>query len=124
MPQFVHTSVSGAGRHTATPGWADGRWGSVGPSLDAKAAIQDHLRAAGFPHWTLLKPAFFMTNFLPDMRFLFPRGIEGGLVSVLKPGTRLSLVATEDIGAAAGAAIAAPDRFDEVELDWRATTCR
>ncbi|GAB1510847.1 NmrA family NAD(P)-binding protein [Actinophytocola sp. KF-1] len=117
VPQFVHTSVSGAGQHTGTPGWAGGRWGSVGPSLDAKAAIQDHLRAAGFPRWTLIKPAFFMANFHPGMRFLFPRGVEGGLVSVLKPGTWLSLVATEDIGAAAAAAIAAPERFHAVELE-------
>ena len=117
VPQFVHTSVSGAGQHTETPGWDGGRWGSVAPSLNAKAAIQDHLRAAGFPRWTLLKPAFFMANFLPAMRFLFPRGVEGGLVSVLKPGTRLSLVATEDIGAAAAAAIAEPERFHGVELE-------
>ena len=51
------------------------------------------------------------------MAFLFPRGIEGGLVSVLKPGTRLSLVAVDDIGRAAAAAFAAPERFDGVELE-------
>ncbi|MEV4171324.1 NmrA family NAD(P)-binding protein [Nonomuraea sp. NPDC049709] len=117
VPQFVHTSVTGAGRHTETPGWAEGRWASMEPTMGAKSAIQDRLRAAGFPHWTLLKPGFFMENFLPSMAYLFPRGIEGGLVSVLNPGTRLSLVAVEDIGRAAAAAIAAPDRFDGVELE-------
>ncbi|MEV0037051.1 NmrA family NAD(P)-binding protein, partial [Streptomyces sp. NPDC050804] len=25
VPQFVHTSVSGAGQHTEAPGWAEGR---------------------------------------------------------------------------------------------------
>jgi uncharacterized protein YbjT (DUF2867 family) len=117
VPHFVHTSVSGAGRHTQTPGWAEGRWASMEPPLGAKSTIQDRVREAGFPHWTLLKPAFFMENFLPSMAFLFPRGIEGGLVSVLKPGTRLSLVAVDDIGRAAAAAIAAPERFDGVELE-------
>lgn len=87
------------------------------PTLGAKNAIQDRLRAAGFPHWTLLKPGFFMENFLPSMAFLFPRGIEGGLVSVLNPGTHLSLVAVDDIGRAAAAAIAAPERFDGIELE-------
>lgn len=115
--QFVHSSVTGAGQHVEAPGWVEGRWASMEPTLGAKAAIQDHVRAAGFPHWTLLKPGFFMENFLPAMAFLFPRGIEGGLVSVLKPATRLSLVAVADIGAAAAAAITAPDRFDEVELE-------
>ncbi|WP_219499222.1 NmrA family NAD(P)-binding protein [Nonomuraea ceibae] len=112
VPQFVQTSTSGAGRHTETPGQE-----AAAASLDAKAAIEQHVRTAGFPHWTILKPAFFMDNFLPSMAFLFPRGVQGGLVSVIKPRTRLSLVATDDIGTAAAAAIAAPERFDGVELE-------
>ncbi|OZM72463.1 NmrA family protein [Amycolatopsis antarctica] len=117
VPQFVHTSVSGAGRHTEAPGWAEGRWSAVEPYYAAKTAIQDRVRDAGFVHWTLVKPGFFMENFLPAMAFLFPRGVEGGLVSVLNPGTLLSLVAVDDIGAAAAAAILAPERFHRVELE-------
>ncbi|MFF1924681.1 NmrA family NAD(P)-binding protein [Streptomyces sp. NPDC058221] len=117
VPQFVHTSVSGAGQHTEAPGWAEGRWAAMEPYYATKAAIQDRVREAGFAHWTLIKPGFFMENFLPSMAFLFPRGVEGGLVSVLKPATRLSLVAVDDIGTAAAAAFAAPERFDGVELE-------
>ncbi|MBQ0847428.1 NmrA family NAD(P)-binding protein [Streptomyces sp. BH-SS-21] len=117
VPQFVHTSVSGAGQHTEDPGWAEGRWASTAATLEAKREIQDRLREAGFPRWTLLKPGFFMENFLPSMRFLFPRGVEGGIVSVLKPTTHLSLAAVDDIGTAAAAAVAAPERFDRVELE-------
>ncbi|MGW8378886.1 NmrA family NAD(P)-binding protein [Streptomyces sp. ODS28] len=117
VPQFVHTSVSGAGPHTEAPGWDEGRWAAMEATLGAKSAIQDRVRAAGFPHWTLLKPSFFMENFLPSMGFLFPRGVEGGLVSVLKPETRLSVVAVDDIGAAAAAAFTTPERFDGVELE-------
>ena len=117
VPQFVHTSVTGAGQHTGAPGWAEGRWTAMEPTLGAKTAIQDRVREADFPHRTLLKPGFFMENFLPSMAFLFPRGIEGGLVSVLNPDTRLSLVAVHDIGRAAAAAIAEPERFDRVELE-------
>lgn len=112
MPQFVHTSTSGAGRHIEGPGRE-----AVAAPLNAKAAIEERVRTAGFPHWTILKPAFFMDNFLPSMAFLFPRGVAGGLVSVIKPQTRLSLVAIDDIGRAAAAAIATPERFDGVELE-------
>lgn len=114
--QFVHTSVSGAGQHTAHPLWAGGRW-AVEESFNAKTAIQDRVRAAGFAHWTLLKPGFFMENFLPSMAYLFPRGIEGGIVAILKPATRLSLTAVRDIGATAAAAFADPERFNGVELE-------
>lgn len=117
VPQFVHTSTSGAGQQRDKPGWDDARWTTMMASLDAKTRIQDHLRTAGFPLWTLLKPAFFMENFLPSTALLFPRRIEGGLVTVLKPQTRLPLVAADDIGRAAAAAIAQPDRFHAVELE-------
>lgn len=114
--QFVHTSVAGAGQHTEVPGWAEGRW-AVEPSLRAKAAIQDEVLSAGFPRWTLLKPGTFMENFHPSMAYMFPRGVEGGLISVLNPDTRLSLVAVQDIGAAAAAAVLAPERFHGVQLE-------
>ncbi|MER6530151.1 NmrA/HSCARG family protein [Streptomyces sp. NPDC001508] len=117
VPQFVHTSVSGAGQHTQSPGWAEGRWAAMEPYYSTKAGIQDRVRTAGFAHWTLIKPGFFMENFLPGEAFLFPRGVEGGLVSLLKPGTWLSLVAVDDIGEAAAAAVAAPERFHGVELE-------
>lgn len=117
VPHFVQSTVSGAGQHTEAPGWAEGRWASMEPYFSAKSAIQDQVRTAGFPHWTLLKPCFVMENFLPSMGFLFPRGIEGGLVSVLRPHKRLPLVAVDDIGGAAAAAIATPERFDGVELE-------
>ncbi|MFI1825159.1 NmrA family NAD(P)-binding protein [Streptomyces sp. NPDC020412] len=117
VPQFVHTSVTGADQHTEAPGWADGRWAAMEPYYAAKCAIQDAVRTAGFAHWTLIKPGFFMENALPSEGYLFPRGIEGGLVTAMAPETVLPLVAADDIGAAAAAAIAAPERFHRVELE-------
>ncbi|MFF3504263.1 NmrA/HSCARG family protein [Streptomyces sp. NPDC003247] len=114
VPQFVHTSVSGAGQHTR---WVKGPWAWMEPYYTAKAGIQDRVREAGFAQWTLIKPGFFMENFHPSEAIMFPRGVEGGLVSLLKPPTRLSLVAVEDIGRAAAAAVAAPERFHRVELE-------
>lgn len=112
VPHFIQTTVDGAGERIR-----DERFPFREASLNTKSAIQDQLRATGFDRWTLLKPGFFMENFLPSSAFLFPRGVEGGLVSVLKPTTRLSLVAVRDIGTAVAAAVAEPDRFDRVELE-------
>ncbi|GII93892.1 NmrA family NAD(P)-binding protein [Sinosporangium siamense] len=117
VPQFVHTSVSGAGQHVEAPGWTEGRWAALEPYMTTKAGIQDRVREAGFKNWSIIKPGFFMENFLPSAAYLFPRGVEGGLVTVMKPATRLSLVAVDDIGATAAAAFAEPHRFHGVELE-------
>ncbi|MFE4693176.1 NmrA family NAD(P)-binding protein [Streptomyces sp. NPDC056749] len=117
VEQFVQSSTSGVGQHVEAPGWAEGRWALMEAPLGTKAAIQDRLRELDFPYWTLIKPSFFMENFEPSMRFYFPRGVEGGLVTVVKPGTHLALVAAKDVGRAAAAAVSAPVEFHRVELE-------
>ncbi|MDT0543305.1 NmrA family NAD(P)-binding protein [Streptomyces lonegramiae] len=115
VEQLVHTSVSGAGQHREEPGWAEGRWKAVEHYYETKTALQDRGRDAGFRYWTLLKPGFFMENFL-EPGFMF--GSDGRrLVTVLKPDTVLKLIAVQDIGHAAAAAFADPERFHGVELE-------
>ncbi|MFI5959398.1 NmrA family NAD(P)-binding protein [Cryptosporangium sp. NPDC051539] len=117
VEQFVHTSVSGSGRLKTAPGYAEGRWAPMEPYYAAKQGIENRVREAGFPFWTLVKPGFFMENFLLSAAYLLPRGAEGGLVTVLRPTTSLSLVAVDDIGATVAAAVAQPERFHRVELE-------
>ncbi|XVU28508.1 SDR family oxidoreductase [Actinoplanes sp. CA-054009] len=112
VPHFVHSSVSGSRRLPA-----DERWAPMRPYYAAKAGIEDLVTAAGFPFWTLIRPGFFMENFLPSAAYLLPRGIEGGIVTTLKPATRLSLVAVDDIGATVAAAVVEPYKWNEVELE-------
>ncbi|WP_030453727.1 NmrA/HSCARG family protein [Herbidospora cretacea] len=112
VPQFVHTAVSGAAQKITKE-----RWAHLQPYYTTKSGIQDRVREAGFTHWTLLNPGWFMENFLPSAAYLLPRGVEGGLVTVLKPQTRLSLVAVDDIGRAAAAAVLDPERFHGIELE-------
>ncbi|KUL34216.1 NmrA family NAD(P)-binding protein [Actinoplanes awajinensis] len=117
VPQLVHTSVSGSDRLATAPGRESGRWKPLEPYYDTKSGIEHVVQKAGFARWTLIKPGFFMENFLLSAAYLFPRGVAGGLVTVVKPSTWLSLVAVQDIGAAVAAAVAAPQRFHEVELE-------
>jgi uncharacterized protein YbjT (DUF2867 family) len=110
VDHFVHTSVSGAGDYVRrSPGYAEGRWNTV--YWESKAAIEDAVRAAGFPHWTILKPAFFMEN-LP---FLLMGGDR--IITAYEPDVGLQMIAVKDIGEAAAAAIADPDRFHGVNLE-------
>ncbi|MEV1043703.1 NmrA family NAD(P)-binding protein [Streptomyces sp. NPDC049916] len=113
VPHFVQSSTSGVGRHTETPGWAEGRWAALEGYFATKQTILERVRGAGFDRWTVVKPAFFMDN-LPQ---LAPHGPAGGLATVLLPDTTVALVATEDIGAAAAHAVLEPDRFHRVELE-------
>ncbi|WP_369215561.1 NmrA/HSCARG family protein [Streptomyces flavofungini] len=117
VEQFVQASTSGVGQHLEAPGWKEGRWAMMEAPLGTKAAIQDRLRSMDFTYWTLIKPSFFMENFEPSLRFYFPRGVEGGLVTVVRPDTRLSLVATKDVGRVAAAAFSAPEQYHRMELE-------
>jgi uncharacterized protein YbjT (DUF2867 family) len=115
VEHFVYTSISGVGQHRETSGWGDERWKGMEHVYEVKAALQDRGRDAGFRYWTLLKPAFFMENFLVPGFIFSPDGRR--LASLIKPDTVLKLIAVQDIGNAAAAAFADPERFNGVELE-------
>jgi uncharacterized protein YbjT (DUF2867 family) len=116
VPQLIHTSVSGAGaHHRRAPGWEAER----GPGRnywESKAYTEELVKNAGFRFWTLIKPAFFMENFVrPSM--MFEGGTGDRLLTTIAPDTELALVAVQDIGAVAAAAVQEPSRFHGVELE-------
>jgi uncharacterized protein YbjT (DUF2867 family) len=116
IQHFVHTSVCEAGKHSAFPRWETGYWGRS-YWLD-KWDVEEAVRAAGFPLWTVLKPAFIMENYVaPKVSHMFPHLSEGTILSALHPSSRLQLVAAESIGAFAQAAFSEPKRFNEQNID-------
>lgn len=125
VPQFVHTSVTGAGDwHRRVAGWADGTWHQplfdgtqpLAGYWETKAAIDEYVRNAGFPYWTVLHPAGFMENFIRPSVY-FENWTGDRIVSALAATTELALIAVDDIGNAAAAAIADPERFNKVDLE-------
>ncbi|MFI5953909.1 NmrA family NAD(P)-binding protein [Cryptosporangium sp. NPDC051539] len=120
---FVQTSVSGAGRHLDAPGWDEGRWhrsysDQAPPISDywlSKEEVNDLVRGAGFPAWTIIYPSTFMETFRRPTVY-FENRTGNRLVAVVNPETTYALIAVEDIGRAAAAAIMDPDRFNQVEL--------
>lgn len=117
--QIVHTSVSGTGWRTQHPGYEQGELFQA--YWDEKEAAEEAVRQSGIARWTILKPAFYMDNFLPgDNKNLFPelnQLPEGRLVTSDGPQTALGLINTEDFGAAVAAAVADPAAFHEAEIE-------
>jgi uncharacterized protein YbjT (DUF2867 family) len=116
---FVHTSVCEAGRHTAFPRWESGYW--YQKYWTDKWDIEERVRAAGFERWTILKPAFMMDNFaLPKAAAMFPHLRNGELLSAFAPGTRLQVIAADDVGSYAHAALLEPAKYDRANIDLAA----
>jgi uncharacterized protein YbjT (DUF2867 family) len=112
VPQFVHTSVAGAGdpgRRLESP-FARHYWTS-------KATIDDAVRTAGFPHWTILKPSTFMENLIGWSPMFGNWAQDGVFITMYEATTKLAWIAVDDIGAAAAAAITDPARFDFQDVD-------
>jgi len=84
VEHFVYTSVASAQRSTGIP------------HFDNKWRIEEKVRELGFPSHTVIRPVYFMDNFLlPDMK----QNLEKGkLVMGLPPMTVLQMIAVEDIG--------------------------
>ncbi len=84
VAHFVYSSVGSAHRHTGIP------------HFDVKWRIEETIRRLGFPSYTILRPVFFMENFIaPWLRM----GLEDGKLTLsLKPTTVLQMIAVDDIG--------------------------
>ena len=116
---IVHTSVARAGDHTAFAGWAERRWWP--DYWTGKAAVNDLVRTAPIPHRTILKPAFMMDNFIPPKAATMFRALAKGVIeTAMDPHVPLDLIAAADVGRAAAAAFAAPERFHAKEADLAA----
>ena len=110
---FVHTATSGVGDHRNVEGWAEGRWKSHEVYWENKFATCELVRNAGFAHWTIILPSTFM-----DHAMLDPAGFVDGrrLITVVDPTHPIPLIAPEDVGKAAAAALTDPARWNGVTL--------
>lgn len=100
---FVYSSVGSADRSTDIP------------HFDNKWRVEGKIRSLAFPSYTILRPVFFMENFLSP--WLKPAILEGKLRLALAPETRLQLIALEDIGKFGALAFQQHERMNGVEVD-------
>jgi len=84
VQHFVYTSVGSAERRTGIP------------HFDNKWRIEETVRGLDFPSYTILRPVFFMENWVSPW---FKPAIDEGTVAIgIKPETRLQMIAVDDIG--------------------------
>jgi len=84
LQHLVYTSVASAHRNTGIP------------HFDNKWRIEEKTRSLGLPSYTIIRPVFFMDNFLSP--FFKPSIDEGQLAAGMKPDTPVQMIAVEDIG--------------------------
>ena len=116
---FVHTSVCEAGKHTDFPRWSTGYW--YQKYWTDKWDVEQAVREAGFPLWTVLRPAFMMDNCArPKAQSMFPHLRSGRILTALLPETHLQLIAADDVGAFAKAAFMNSAQFNRKNIDLAA----
>ena len=81
---LVYASVASADKKTGIP------------HFDNKARVEETVRSLGFPSHTILRPVFFMENWL--LPSFLPGIQEGTLAMAIRPETRLQMIAVQDIG--------------------------
>jgi uncharacterized protein YbjT (DUF2867 family) len=106
---FVYSSVGSADRGTGVP------------HFENKWRVEGKIRSLAFPSYTILRPVFFMENFLSP--WLKPGIMEGKLRLPIAPDTALQLIALEDIGKFGALAFQEHGRMNGVEVDIAGDSC-
>ncbi|MCR8853535.1 NmrA/HSCARG family protein [Lysinibacillus fusiformis] len=120
VKQFVHTSVAATSRYTEFPDWGTGKW--FEKYWTDKWDIEEAVRTASFPAWTILKPAAIMNNFIDEkkMSIMYPLLKQGKIQSVTYADTCIDHIAVEDLAVFACAAFANPEKFNQHNIELAA----
>jgi uncharacterized protein YbjT (DUF2867 family) len=103
VQHFVYTSVGSADQRTGIP------------HFDNKWRIEETVRSLGFPSHVVIRPVFFMENFLSPW---FKPGIDGGKLLIgIEPDTVLQMIAVADIGKYGRWAFDSHDRLNGRAID-------
>src|SRR5256712_168271 len=103
VQHYVYTSVGSAHRKTGIP------------HFDNKWRVEETVRGLGFPSHVILRPGFFMDNFLSP--WFKPTIDQGKLMIALKPTTVLQMIAVKDIGKYGLLAFEKAEELNRKEID-------
>lgn len=120
VKQFVHTSVAATSRYSEFPKWGTGYW--FEKYWTDKWDIEEAVRSAGFPAWTIVKPAAVMNNFIDEVKVasMYPLLKQGEIQTVTFADTCIDHIAIEDVAAFVCAAFANPEKFNKHNIELAA----
>jgi uncharacterized protein YbjT (DUF2867 family) len=112
---LVHTSVSATGWRARHP---DVDPGTMRNYWDSKEDVEAMVRDAGLPAYTIVKPAFFMENFIrPKVGHMFPLLADGELLVASAAATKVGMISAADFGAVVAAVATDAERFAGAEIE-------
>lgn len=103
LQHYVYSSVASAHRKTGIP------------HFENKWRVENTVRRLGFPSYNILRPAFFMENFMGP--WLWPGLEQGRLSMALKPETKIQMVAVDDIGSYGLMAFEKTSQLNRAEIE-------
>lgn len=103
VQHLVYSSVGSAHRNTGIP------------HFDNKQRVEETVRSLGFPSYVILRPVFFMENWLSP--WFLPALAEGKISIALRPETSLQMIAVDDIGKFGALAFESADELNGREID-------
>jgi uncharacterized protein YbjT (DUF2867 family) len=113
IEQVVHTSVAGT---DLFPRWD--KYELLVQGFEAKYAIEESIRNAGFRYWTILHPCWFMENFVePTASMMAPEIKNGVLFGTMNGDTPIKLNSGEDTAIFARAAFEDPEKFNGKDIN-------
>lgn len=84
----------------------------VAATLASKKAIEDEIQSSGFEHWAIIRPGWFMANFLEPKVKMYSGLTETSTWTIgILPDSKMPLIDHEDIAKFAIAALKDPARF-------------
>jgi uncharacterized protein YbjT (DUF2867 family) len=116
VKHVVYSTSISVGRHEQSEHWDPKNLAA--PALLGKHEVEEMIRHTWGGAKTILRPGYFMTNFLTPLgNFMFPElQTKAMFVSSYKPDTNLPLIDPDDIGAFTLAIFQNPGKFNAKEI--------
>ncbi|WP_336832727.1 NmrA/HSCARG family protein [Staphylococcus pseudoxylosus] len=116
IEKFVQTSVARTGDHMNFKYWGEEYWSEN--YWIQKEKVENMVKNSKLKHWTILKPAYMMENWLPKRaKHFFPELQNNLLKSAFNSDSKIDLISAIDIGKFTIKAFESKEKFDGKSIE-------